>query len=123
MHLAGTELTSDVEEGSKMKLWEHDVPGLSQTSASLVNGEDSRQPVHRRSNGLTIRIRGINCMLADIQAQIEMLRREKTYLRLVRAGLAGMEAEQRGSSPCNTSLKEGGAHVRVEAAGSTCLKQ
>lgn len=78
-----------------MKLFKNDVPGLSQTSANLVNGEESRQPVHRRLAGLTIRVRGMDCVLADIQAQIQLLRRERTYLRLVRGELAGMEAKRR----------------------------
>lgn len=88
-----------------MERCKSDVPGLSQTSASVMNGEDSRQSVHRGPAGLTIRMRGIDCVLADIQAQIQMLRRERTYLRLVRGELAGMEAKRRESSPYNTSSR------------------
>ncbi len=84
-----------------------DVPGLSQISASAMNGEISRQPVHQRPAGLPIRVREMDCVLADIHAQIQMLRRERTYLRLVRGELAGMEAKRRGSSPCTTSLNSG----------------
>lgn len=89
-----------------MKRCKDDVRGLSPISASVVNGERTQQPVHRRPAGLTIRVREIDCLLADIQAQIEMFGRERTYLRLVREELAGMEAKWNGSSPCNTSLKQ-----------------
>ena len=54
-----------------------------------MNSEDSRLPIHRRPAGLSIRVREMDCVLADIQANIQMLRREKTYLRLVREELAG----------------------------------
>ncbi len=73
-----------------MESCKNDIPGLSQTSASVMNGEDSRQPVHRRPAGLRSRVRGIDCALADIQAQIEILHQERTYLRLVRRELSGM---------------------------------
>lgn len=72
-----------------MECWKNDVPDSSKTLASVMNGEDSRQPVHRRPAGLPIRVREMDCMLADIQTQIQMLRRERTYLRLVRGELAG----------------------------------
>jgi hypothetical protein len=104
MHLEGTKDESGVEEGSEMER-KNDVSGLFLSSANRVNGKDSRQPVDRRPAGLTIRVRGMDCLLEDIQAQIQMLRRERTYLRLVRGELAGMEATRRGSSPSNTSLK------------------
>jgi hypothetical protein len=103
--LEGPEHTSSVNKGSKMGLNKNDVPDVSQTSVSVMNGEDSRQPAHRRPAGLTDRVRGIDCLLADIQAQIQMLRRERTYLRLVRRELAGMKAKRRESSPCSTSSR------------------
>jgi hypothetical protein len=82
------------------------MPDSSRTLASIVTGEDSRQPIHRMPDGLTIRVREIDCMLADIQAHMQILRREKTHLGLVREELAGgMEAKRRGSSPCKTLLK------------------
>lgn len=62
----------------------NDVPDSSQISASVVNGEESRRPA-----GLPVRVREMDCVLADIQAQIQMLLRERTYLRLVRGELAG----------------------------------
>jgi len=93
MHLEGTEHTSGVEEGSKMKLCKNDVADLSQVSPSVVSGEESRQPVHRRRAGRTIRLRGITCALADIQAQIERLQQERTYLSMVQEVLVGMEPQ------------------------------
>lgn len=96
---------SDIKEEAKMKLWKHNVPGLSQTSASVMNGEESRQSVRRRPAGLTIRVREIDCMLADIQAHIQLLRRERTHLGLVREELAGMEAKWSKSSPYKTLSK------------------
>jgi hypothetical protein len=107
MHLEGAETMSGIKAEAKVKLEKHDVPGLYQTSVGVMNGEEIRQPIHRRPAGLTIRVREIDCMLADIQAQIQMLRRERTHLGLVREELAGgMEAKLRGSSPCNTSLNQ-----------------
>lgn len=89
-----------------MESLKSDMPVSSQIVASVVNGEESRQPIHPRPSGLTIRVREIDCLLADIQAQMEMLRRERTYLGLVRGELAGgMESKRRGSSPGNSSLK------------------
>ncbi|QPD05107.1 MAG: hypothetical protein Nkreftii_002881 [Candidatus Nitrospira kreftii] len=76
-----------------MELCKSDVAGLGQVSPSVMSGEDSRPPVHRRWAGRTIRLRGIICALADIQAQIERLQQERVYLRMVEEELAGMEAK------------------------------
>lgn len=82
------------------------MPDSSRTWVSIVTGEDSRQPIHRRPAGLTIRMREIDCMLADIQAHMQMLRREKTHLGLVRAELTGgMETKWSGFSQDKTSPK------------------
>lgn len=89
-----------------MRLWKNDVLSLSTTSASVMNGTDSRQPILRQPPALTIRVRELDCMLADIQAQIQSLRREMTHLGLVRKELAGgMEAKWSGFSPNKTSSK------------------
>jgi hypothetical protein len=72
-----------------MKPWKSDVPNSFQTLMSAMNGENSRPPIHRRPAGLSIRVREMDCVLADIQAEIQMLRREKTYLRMIRGELAG----------------------------------
>jgi len=92
MHSEGTKHTSAIEEESKMESCKSDMAGLSQISASVLNGEDRPQPVHRRPADPTIRVREIDCMLADIQAHIQRLRRERTHLGLVREELAGEEA-------------------------------
>lgn len=84
-----------LEEGSKMKRLENDVPDSFQTLASGITGEDSRQLVHLRPTGLPIRVREMYCALADIQAEIQMLRRERTYLRLVRGELAARKPRKR----------------------------
>ncbi|MBH0199420.1 MAG: hypothetical protein HP497_08380 [Nitrospira sp.] len=75
-----------------MALSNNDVAGLSQTPANVVDGGDSRQPVHRRPVDLTITVEKLDRALTDIQAQIEMLRQERTNLGLVRGELARMEA-------------------------------
>ena len=81
------------KEEAKMKLEKDGVPGFSQTSVGVMNGEESRQSVRRRPVGLTSRVREIDCMLADIQAHIQRLRLERTHLGLMRDELAGTEAK------------------------------
>lgn len=88
-----------------MECWKNDVPDSFQTMESGMIGDDSRQPVRRRPSGLTIRLREMDCVLDHIQAQIELLRRERSYLRLVRGELVGLEAKQNGSSLSPSSLK------------------
>ncbi len=88
-----------------MKPWKHNVPGVAQTSVGIMNREDRCQSVPRRPAGLTITVEKIDRVLAEVQAEIEVLRRERTNLGLVRGELVGMEAEWSGCSPCNTSLK------------------
>ncbi len=81
------------KEEARMKLEKHDVSGVSQTSASVMNGEESRQSVRRRPAGRTSRVREIDCMLADIQAHMQRLRRERTHLGLMRDELNCTEAK------------------------------
>lgn len=89
---------------------EHRKAGAADSSrilASIMTGENSRQPILRRSPGLTIRVREIDCMLADIQAHMQMLRRERTHLGLVREELAGdMETKWNGFSRDKISSKQ-----------------
>ena len=66
----------------------NNVPGVSKTSARGMNGEHRQQPVFQERATLTSRVRRIDCILADIQAEIDQLRRERTHLRLVRGELA-----------------------------------
>ena len=70
-----------------MKLWKHDVPGSSQTSPSIIEYERRQKPIHEKRLGLSTRVRGIDCMLADIEIQIRKLRQERIHLRQVREGL------------------------------------
>jgi hypothetical protein len=93
MHLEEAEPMVGSKEEVTMKLEKRDVAGVSQTSASVMNGEESRQPVRRKAAGLTSRVREIDCMLADIQAHIQRLRQERTHLGLVRDELACTEAK------------------------------
>lgn len=102
-----------------MKLIKHAVPVVDQTSTSVKNGVDGQQPVQRRSDELTIRVRVIDCLLADIRAQIERLEREHTHLKEVREELVRMQPKKNGPSLRNVSLKKRGVRVRVEAAAST----
>jgi hypothetical protein len=78
-----------------MGLFKDDARSSSPISASFMSGEEGRRPVQRRPAGLTIRVREIDCMLADIQGHIQMLRRERAYLGLVREELAVVEAKRR----------------------------
>ena len=71
------------------------ISGLSQTSVGLMNGEEGRETIHRKPVGLTITVEKIDRILADVHSQIEMLRRERTDLGLVRTQLANMESRWR----------------------------
>jgi hypothetical protein len=73
----------------------NDVNALSQPSVSVMSNEEDMQIPHRKPVGLTMTVEKIDRVLADVQAQIEMLRRERTNLGLVRGELAGMEAKWR----------------------------
>ena len=73
-----------------------DISGLSQLSVSVMNHEEGRQTIHRRPVGLTITVEKIDRALADVQAQIEHLRRYRINLGLGRVRVAGMEAKWKG---------------------------
>lgn len=73
----------------------NDVSGLSQTSEGLMNRGEGQKTIHRKPVGLTITAEKIDRILADVQTQIELLRRERTNLGLARVRLAGMEATWR----------------------------
>ena len=74
-----------------------DVSGLSpEASVSLINREESQQTFHRRPVGLTITVEKIDRVLANVQAQIESLRRYRMNLGMVKVQLAGMETRWRG---------------------------
>jgi hypothetical protein len=84
------------EEGSKMERWKSDLQDSAQILASVMNGEERRQSVRRRPAGLTITVEKIDRVLTEVQAEIEVLRRERTNLGLVRGELVGMEAKWSG---------------------------
>jgi hypothetical protein len=89
----GRELKAhQILRGAKMEHGKGDMADLCPTTASVVNDGDKQQPVHRRLVGLTITVEKLDHVLADIDAQIEMLQRERTSLGLVRGELARMEA-------------------------------
>ncbi|MEK9141488.1 MAG: hypothetical protein AAB308_10585 [Nitrospirota bacterium] len=81
-----------IKAEAKMKLWKQTVPAVAQTSVGAMNREERRQSVLRRPAGPTIRVREIDCMLADIQAHRQRLQLERTHLGLVRDELACTEA-------------------------------
>ena len=72
------------------------ISGLPQTSVGLMNSEQGREIIRRKPVGLTITVEKIDRILADVQAKIEHLRRERTNLGLVRGQLASVEATWRG---------------------------
>lgn len=86
-----------VEEESTMVLYKDDRSCLSETTTLVMNREECQPLVYQRRAGWGIRVRGIDCALADIQAQIEILQQERTYLRLVQKELAGIEAKHRSA--------------------------
>jgi hypothetical protein len=85
-----------VEKESMMEPTNHNLAGISQTSAGSMDSEEGRQTVHRRLVGLTITIEKIDRVLVGVQTQIKTLRRNRINLGLVREQLAGMEAKWRG---------------------------
>lgn len=70
---------------------------LFQTSVDMTDSKEGRQSVHRKPVELMITTEKIDRVLADIRAQSEFLRRERTRLGLVRGRLAAMEAQWRGA--------------------------
>ncbi len=126
--LTGAEQTWSLKEVSPMKLWKYDVASSSQTWSSVITNERSRQPVHRKPGSLSIRMRGIDCMLAELDVQIEMLRWDRTCQRRVRNGLANTSVRLKRTAPRHTLLKasrfrlEGNqkGHHRRTYRGATC---
>jgi len=74
----------------------NDVSGLPRPSVGMMNREGGQETSHQKPVGLTITVEKIDCILADVQTQIETLRQNTINLRLVRGQLAGMEAKWRG---------------------------
>lgn len=61
-------------------------------SMGLRDTSEDLESIYHKPVGLTITVEKIDRVLAEIQAQIECLRRERTSLRLVRGQLANMNA-------------------------------
>ena len=74
----------------------NNLSSVSQPSVTLINSEEGQQTLHRRPAGLTITVEKIDRALADVQAQIEHLRRYRINLGLGRVRVAGMEAKWKG---------------------------
>jgi len=72
-----------------------DLSVVSRTSVGLMHNEEGRETFQRRPVGLTITVEKIDLALADVQAKIELLRRDKINLGLVRVQLAAMETKWR----------------------------
>ena len=86
-----------------MKPWRHDGSDISQASANIVKVVNGRQTVGEKRRSVWIRVRGVDCMLADIQAQLEKLLEERAYLRLMRESLVEMGLEDKGAPVRTTS--------------------
>jgi hypothetical protein len=86
----GSEIMRQRGRSSRMRRGQGAVSELS----PQADGQQSIPPMHP---GLTTRVRTIDCLLADIQAQIQILRREWAHLRLVRTELVGMEVKGRSA--------------------------
>ena len=76
-----------------MESQHNDQSGVSEAEVALVNSEEGGEPLRRKPDGLTITVEKIDRILADVQLQIEGLRRERTGLGLVRRQLADMESQ------------------------------
>ncbi len=74
----------------------NDLSGVSEASVGLMNSDEGRDALRRKPVGLTITVEKIDRILAEVQSQIDMLRRERTDLGLVRGQLANMESKGRG---------------------------
>lgn len=64
--------------------------GVAKTSRSVISVGHTRQLVRGKQVGLMHRMMGIDCMLADIEVEIQRLRDERVHLRRVRKGLTDM---------------------------------
>jgi hypothetical protein len=75
-----------------METMTHDLSGISQTAVSLMNWELDQIPVQPRTVILTIAVEAVDCVLVDVQTQIEQLRQYRKNVQLVRVELADMRA-------------------------------
>lgn len=73
-----------------MKPWDSHKTGIVKTSSSVIPVGHTRQLVRGREVDLINRVMGIDCMLADIEVEMQRLRDERIHLRLMRKGLTDM---------------------------------
>lgn len=92
----GAENEPRIEGQSMMEPQNNDLSGVSEASVGLMNSDEGRDALRRKPVGLTITVEKIDRILAEVQSQIDMLRRERTDLGLVRGQLANMESKGRG---------------------------
>lgn len=70
----------------------HDLSGISHTAVSLMNCKVDQVPVQPRTLILTIAVEAVDCVLVDVQAQIEQYRQYRNNVQLVRVELADIRA-------------------------------
>lgn len=87
MYLDKADYPSMIEGGSKMTPWKNPRTSVAQTSSNVMNSERRQLPVRARQAGLMNRVIGIDCLLADIEVEMQRLRDERIHLRLVREEL------------------------------------
>lgn len=75
---------------------QNDVVGLFPIPGCLVHSAGGRCAAYRKPLRLTISVKKIDLLLADIQKQVEDLQRQMTNLRLVRTQLAVCQQENGG---------------------------
>ena len=85
-----------IKEGTMIEPKRHDVVELSPLPGSLVHCVEGQCAPHRTPLRLTISVKKIDLLLADIQKQVEDLQRQMRNLRLVRTQLAGCQQENEG---------------------------
>lgn len=76
-----------------MKSWKNEVNGFARTSPNINQHERDWKPISVGRAGLMNRVMGIDCMLADIELEMQRLRDERIHLRLVREELTKAHAE------------------------------
>jgi hypothetical protein len=75
-----------------MKPWKNEVNGFARTSPNVIQHERDRKPISVGQAGLMNRVMGIDCLLADIELEMQRLRDERIHLRLVREELTKTHA-------------------------------
>lgn len=84
------------EESGEIKPERGDVVGLALGPASMVHSPECRCASHWSPLRLTISVKKIDRLLAEVQKEVESLLEEMMALRLVRTQLGDYEHEQWG---------------------------